>query len=67
MTAEDYPENATFFSRSDDDAVPASQANTKIHRGDDSKSDAYLIKYNKYTGLPIWAVDTPCCRCSAIA
>jgi len=59
MIETDCPQGTTFVPRSSDQAVPASQADTGAHCGYYSKSDACLIKYHKYTGLPIWGADVP--------
>jgi len=59
MTETDCPEGSTFVPRNDDQAVPASQAETGAHCGYYSKSDACVVKYHKYTGLPIWGADVP--------
>jgi len=59
MIASDCPIGSTFFPRSDSQAVPASEANTGAHCGDDTKADACLIKYHKHTGLPKWGADVP--------
>ena len=40
------------LSRTDDIAVPASQVNIGAQCGDSTKTDACVIKYHKYTGLP---------------
>jgi len=59
MVNSDCPTGSTYFSRTDDIAVPASQVNTGAQCGDSPKTDACVIKYHKYTGLPKWGLDTP--------
>jgi len=52
------PTGTTVVSRSDD-SLPASSAQSGAHCGSRGKVDACMIKYHKYTGLPIWGVDLP--------
>lgn len=59
VTAADCPSGSTFVTRSDADAVPPSAANTQVVCGDAETGRACVIKYHKYTGLPIWAHDAP--------
>merc|ERR1712176_1125529 len=59
MTASDCPENSTFIPRTDEaNALPASFANTgaKCGLGHES-ADGCVMKYHKYTGLPVWGTD----------
>jgi len=55
----DCPNGTTFVSRNDKDSIPASSTNTGANCGSRGTIDACLIKYHKYTGKPIWAVDLP--------
>jgi len=57
----DCPSGTTYVSRTDvDHAVPASMASTGVVCGSRTfPNDACLIKYHKYTGLPIWGIDLP--------
>lgn len=55
ITAEDCPDGYTFVNRGQESGVAAANAATdaKCGRGHASV-DACIIKYHKYTGLPIW-------------
>jgi len=59
MTASDCPEGSTFVPRTDEDnAFSATRANTGAKCGTGHQSvDGCVMKYNKYTGLPIWGAD----------
>jgi len=58
VTAADCPSGSTFVSRSDANAYPASNATTDAQCGAGADIvDACVIKYHKYTGLPIWGSD----------
>lgn len=55
----DCPVGSAFVKRTDDDALPSSSAQTGSYCGSRTGSDACMMKYHKYTGLPIWGVDLP--------
>jgi len=58
MTAADCPNGSTFISRSDEAAYGASAASTGAQCGAGHEGvDACIMKYHKYTGLPIWGSD----------
>jgi hypothetical protein len=59
VTSDDCPVGSTFVPRSDEaNAFPASEANTGASCGEGHESvDACVIKYHKYTGLPVWGTD----------
>jgi len=58
-SSSDCPDGTTFVNSTDDDALPSSSAQTGAHCGSRMGSDACLMKFHKYTGLPIWGVDLP--------
>jgi hypothetical protein len=59
VTADDCPIGSTYIPRTDDDnAYPAAEATTGATCGAGHEGvDACVIKYHKYTGLPIWGSD----------
>merc|ERR1712176_34961 len=59
MKSSDCPAGSTFIPRTDkDNAFPASSAYTGAKCGTGHESvDGCVMKYNKYTGLPIWGTD----------
>jgi len=58
VMTEDDCRTSTFVSRSDVNAYPASNAATGATCGAGHDAvDACIIKYHKYTGLPIWGSD----------
>jgi hypothetical protein len=58
VTAEDCPSGSTFVPRTDANAVDASSINTGAQCGHGHEMvDACIIKYHKYTGLPVWGAD----------
>lgn len=60
ITEGDCPTGSTFVGRDDENAFPASKASTKVVCGNgEIEADACVMKYHKYTGLPIWANDLP--------
>jgi len=59
VTADDCPAGSTFVPRNDADAFLASASNSKVTCGNVTMGHACVIKYHKYTGLPIWATDVP--------
>ncbi len=60
VTAEDCPSQSTFVSREAENAFRASAATTgtSCGKGHDA-ADACVMKYHKYTGLPVWGTDLP--------
>merc|ERR1712176_351186 len=57
MTPSDCPEGSTFVPRTDN-AFPAFKANTGAKCGLGHESvDGCVMKYHKYTGLPVWGAD----------
>jgi len=59
ILSSDCPDGTTFVNSTDEEALPSSSAQTGAHCGSRAGSDACLIKFHKYTGLPIWGVDLP--------
>ena len=59
ISSGDCPGGTTFVAQDDADAVPAAAAKTHVLCGDKSAGDACIVKYHKYTGLPVWARDAP--------
>ena len=59
ITADDCPPGSTFVAQTDADAVPAAAAKTYVLCGDKTDGDACIVKYHKYTGLPVWSKDLP--------
>jgi len=61
VLASDCPVNTTFVDRNDDDsnAFMAAMANTKTYCGESNTNDACLMKFHKYSGLPMWGKDVP--------
>jgi len=60
VTAEDCPPASDFVSRQSDDALPASNAASGAFCGTGHDAvDTCIIKYHKYSGLPIWGSDMP--------
>jgi len=60
VTATDCPSGSTFVPRDDANAFPVSGASTGVVCGNgELAADACVMKYHKYTGLPIWANDMP--------
>jgi hypothetical protein len=59
MTASDCPPNSTFVPRTDEaNAFEAFRANTGAKCGTGHESvDGCVMKYHKYTGLPVWGAD----------
>jgi len=56
----DCPPNSTFVSRDDANAFIASDAANDASCGKGKfKADACIMKYHKYTGLPVWGSDVP--------
>merc|ERR1712176_132889 len=57
MTPSDCPEGSTFVPRTDN-VFPAFKANTGAKCGLGHESvDGCVMKYHKYTGLPVWGAD----------
>mmetsp|Transcript_12877 Transcript_12877/g.23133 ORF Transcript_12877/g.23133 Transcript_12877/m.23133 type:complete len:842 (+) Transcript_12877:128-2653(+) len=55
ITADDCPEGSIFVKRGQDSGFSAANAATNAKCGQGHESvDACIIKYHKYTGLPIW-------------
>lgn len=59
LTADDCPANSTFVARNDIDAFLASSSSSQAMCGAADMGRACVIKYHKYTGLPMWATDVP--------
>ena len=60
VTADDCSPGDTFVSRDDTNAFSASAANTGAMCGNGHEAvDSCIMKYHKYTGLPIWGTDHP--------
>ena len=59
VTAADCPAGSTFIARTDPEAVPAAAAQTSTTCGDKEKGPACIVKYHKFTGMPIWSRDSP--------
>uniref|UniRef100_A0A7S3QBX1 Uncharacterized protein n=1 Tax=Chaetoceros debilis TaxID=122233 RepID=A0A7S3QBX1_9STRA len=60
VTADDCSPQATFVSRDDTNAFAASLAATNAQCGHGHEAvDTCIMKYHKYTGLPIWGTDHP--------
>ena len=60
VTADDCAPGATFVSRDDANAQSASAAETGAMCGHGHEAvDTCIMKYHKYTGLPIWGADHP--------
>jgi len=57
--ADDCSENTVFVGREDEDALLASSVESDVYCGKLPESPSCLMKYHKYTGLPIWAEDVP--------
>jgi len=59
VTAGDCPDGSTFVPRSDEEnAYPAASASTGTNCGAGHEGvAACIMKYHKYTGLPIWGAD----------
>merc|ERR1711933_538404 len=60
VTQDDCPTGSTFISRNDSGAFSAFSASTNTFCGQGhSAADACIIKYHKFTGLPVWGTDMP--------
>jgi len=59
VTASDCPQNSEFVGRDDNEAFLASEAKTEVSCGDATMGKSCVMKYHKYTGLPIWSHDAP--------
>jgi len=59
VTAADCPAGSTFIARTDPEAVPAAAAKTYTLCGDKEAGPACIVKYHKFTGMPIWSRDSP--------
>jgi len=60
VTEADCPSGSSFVSRTSVNGFAASSAGTGVSCGNgEEAADACVMKYHKYTGLPIWANDVP--------
>jgi hypothetical protein len=59
VTSEDCPEGSTFIPRDSEEALAASTAQSGAMCGDANVGQSCVMKYHKYTGLPIWSHDAP--------
>jgi hypothetical protein len=59
VTDADCPAGSTFIARTDPEAVPAAAAKTYTLCGDKAAGPACIVKYHKFTGMPIWSRDSP--------
>jgi hypothetical protein len=59
VTAADCPAGSTFVARTDVAAIPAANAKTYTLCGNKEAGMACVIKYHKFTGLPVWSRDFP--------
>ena len=59
VTAADCPAGSTFVARTDADAVPAAAAKTYTLCGNKDAGMACIVKYHKFTGMPVWSRDSP--------
>jgi len=51
--------NSRYISRESVEAQLASSVTKNVRCGNNGGSDACLMKYHKFTGLPMWAIDVP--------
>jgi len=61
VTAADCPAGSTFVARTDEEAVPAASAKTYTLCGNTLgfSGEACIVKYHKFTGMPVWSRDFP--------
>merc|ERR1712176_600504 len=59
VSAKDCSPGSTFVPRNSTEALPAHVANTnKVCGGYEHKADSCVIKYHKFTGIPVWGAAT---------
>ena len=60
VTAADCPAGSTFVARTEAEAVPAAAAKTYTLCGNKVGTGmACIVKYHKFTGMPVWSRDSP--------